>query len=49
MEFIIRSTGKYTEVTVKHENVVIELGLLNDTERRELLRQLLSTCYELSD
>jgi len=48
MRFTINWLGNYAEVTVRSEETIIGLGLLNRPEREELAKTLRETANELS-
>jgi hypothetical protein len=50
MKVETRWVGKYVDVTVKFDNgTTIELGLLDNNERRDLRDAMKDACEELTD
>ena len=49
MEILIRKNTIYLDVKVKYGNTTIEIGLLDDKERKELAQILLGAASELLD
>jgi len=49
MEFNIKKCTKYVEVKVREGGTVIELGLLDGNERKELSLQLRQAADEIMD
>lgn len=47
MEIITRKNDKYLDVKIKHDGLIIEIGLLDEKERKELALILLSAAIEL--
>lgn len=49
MEFMIRKNSKYLDVAVVSGGTIIELGLLDDTERADLAKTLKDAADELME
>ena len=49
LEIKIKRHGKFYDVDVRSYNSVIELGFLNEKERRELVQTLREAADELSE
>ena len=47
MEIKIRNTGRYLEVKIVYDSTIIDLGLLNDEERKNLASTLEEAAEEL--
>ena len=47
MELIVKNVSNFTGVTVRHESITLDLGLLNTEERDSLAKELVTALWAM--